>query len=102
VAPRAQVVGSALVAEDLSKALEGLGHGPDLRQVAARGKKPSVAAIRPPRIPGKRAGSSLRARDGSRCRWSYPPCSVGLGEAYYPGWTAQVGEEELPCLPANA
>jgi uncharacterized membrane protein YfhO len=30
------------------------------------------------------------------------PALLILGEAYYPGWTAQVGGREIPCLPANA
>ena len=103
VAPRAQVVGSALVAEDLRQALEGLGHGPDLRQVALVEESLPSLPIRP--APEFRGNAQVLhfAPETIKVQVEVThPALLVLGEAYYPGWTAQVGEEELPCLPANA
>ena len=103
VAPRAKVVGSVqVISGGFDQAMRALLLGPDLHQTA-------VLEEAVPSLPA----SPVQGFEGSarilhfapevitvEVEASHPALLV-LAEAYYPGWTARVGEQELPCIPAN-
>ncbi len=104
VAPRAQVVGAArVVSGGFAQALQAVLRGPALRQVALVEEDVPSLPVDP--VPGFQ-GSARVLRFAPEAITvqveATHPALLILGEAYYPGWTAQVGERELACLPANA
>jgi len=103
VAPRAQVLGAALVAAGLEQVLQSLGHGPDLRRVALLEESiPSLPMRAAPEFQGSAQILHFAPETISVKVAATHPGLLVLGEAYYPGWTAEVGGQELPSLPANA
>jgi hypothetical protein len=104
VAPRAQVVGAArVVSGGLAQVLQSLLRVPAPRQVAlVEEEVPSLPSIPVQGFQG--SAHILRFAPEAitvQVETTHPALLV-LGEAYYPGWTAQVRGQEIPCLPANA
>jgi hypothetical protein len=104
VAPRAQVVGAAqVVPGDFVQVLRAVLRSPDLRQVAlVEEDVPSLPANPVQGFQGSARVSRFAPEMITVQVEATHPALLILGEAYYPGWTAQVGGREIPCLPANA
>ena len=103
-AERAQVVGAAqLVQGGYAEALRYMVKGYDIRQAALVEEAIPSLPDHPPE--GWRGQARIVDFAPEVVTVEVEASHAGLlalGEAYYPGWSAQIGSEVWPCVPANA